>query len=325
MIRIELPTNCTLHASQSFLQGIDYFGADDTAAELVFHPRWMHLEPYALAMLAAWGEWCNEKNLPITARNLGASADFAWRMRLFDHVKIPYSPQRAQHEEAGRFLPLTMVTSSADVRSVMADISALLHLDKDEDELTAVQFCVSELIRNAIEHSGNRKAIVCAHNYSAGKPKRITIAVADTGMGIRAHLGRARPIPNDSDAEAVLLSLYPGITGAIPGVYGTAENAGAGLFMTRSIAKSTGGYFLLLSGNACYRQMRIPDADRQTQLFPDPRHERHNVWKLQHPWQGTVVTMEIVTERIWDFREYLDWIKKVIPEKQSVRSRLRFE
>ena len=45
-------------------------------------------------------------------------------------------------------------------------------MDAEPDGLAAVQYCVSELIRNVLEHSGSPDgAFVCAHRYT--KKKRI--------------------------------------------------------------------------------------------------------------------------------------------------------
>ena len=111
-------------------------------------------------------------------------------------------------------------------------------------------------------------AYVCAHNFTTTEPNRVSIAVADCGQGIREHLGGVHPEAAGSDRDAVTLALRPGITGARPGMYGTPDNAGAGLFITRSIAKGSGGYFLLV-GKAGYRLMRAnhpEDKDRAREL-----------------------------------------------------------
>src|SRR5262249_11471985 len=160
---------------------------------------------------------------------------------LFQHLGVDYEPGIVEHEEAGRFLPVTQVRNHAQLSAVIGDISALLHLDSEPDGLAAVQYSVSELIRNVLEHSGSPYgAYVCAHRYTKKKPHRVTVAVADCGQGVAQHLGRAHAEALGDDAVALGLAMRPGVTGAIPGVYGTTDNAGAGLFITRSIAKGTG-------------------------------------------------------------------------------------
>lgn len=322
---IQIPNSASFHTARAFLSLNDYFSVSGARAVLRLDPRWMHIEPYALAMLAAWGHWCRRHGINIEVENLGPKADYAWRMHLFEHLGVDYAPGRVEREEAGRFLPVTQVRRGAEIKNVIADISALLHLQDNPESLAAVQYCISELLRNVVEHSNSPDgAFVCAHNFHRADPTRITIGVADCGDGIRYHLGRAHAAARTSDAEALTLALLPGVTGAIPGIYGTPDNAGAGLFITRSIAKGSGGYFLLLSGNACFRLRRaLTDID-QTELPLDPTADRHDLWQLPHSWQGTVVSMEIRADQIADFDSYFAWIRRMVPSRAGISKRIRF-
>src|SRR5262249_45193666 len=137
------------------------------------------------------------------------------------------------------------------------------------------------------------------------------------------HLGAVHPEAARSDRAAVSLALRPGITGARPGMYGTPDNAGAGLFITRCIAKGSGGYFLLASGNAAYRLRRARTPEQQSLLMEDPLHERHDVWEFQRQWQGTVAALEIRTDQIADFQGYFGWIRDHLP-KRAQRKRIQF-
>lgn len=174
-----------------------------------------HMEPIALAMVASWSAWCCKQGKSIQVHNLGRHAGYAARMRLFQHLGVSFDLYLTEHEEAGRFLPLTQVAHQRDVGPVIGDISALLHLDDDPESLAAVQYCVSELLRNMLEHSGAESgAFVCAHRYIK-KPRhnpekkvaqpipRVSIAVADCGQGISAHLGHNYPDALKSDAVAL--------------------------------------------------------------------------------------------------------------------------
>jgi hypothetical protein len=325
MPRVTIPNSAGLHTLRSFLTANDFFGPPAVAV-VELHPRWVHVEPVAIAMLGAWGGWCKRVGKKIDVRNLkGASADYLWRMHLFQHLDFEYSPDRTEHEEAGRFLPLTNVRGSEAVSSVMGDISALLHLHDNPDTLAAVQYCISELLRNVLEHSSSPEgAYVCAHNYSNGQPPRITIAVADCGTGIAAHLGDSYPLAKEDHRAALQLAMRPGITGARPGIYGTPDNQGVGLFITRCIAKGSGGYFAVLSSDECYRLRRARNADEQTELFEDAFEDRHDLWHLPHPWQGTVVAVEIRVDQIEDFSHYFSWIRDKIPARTDVRRRIKF-
>ncbi|MGC4114931.1 MAG: ATP-binding protein [Myxococcales bacterium] len=248
-------------------------------------------------------------------------------MKLFDVLGIRIPAPFLEHEEAGRFLPITNVKNGSDAQKVIGDISALLHL-RDRDALGAVQYCISELIRNVLEHAGAPEgAFVCAHNYqndSPKYPKRVSIAVADCGQGIRSHLVGNYPEVADDDIKAMRLAMQPGITGARSAGYGGApDNAGAGLFITRCIAKGTGGYFFAMSGAAGYRLRRAND-EEAAELSADPFMDRHDLWGLKNPWEGTVVAVEVCVEKIVDFQQYFRWIRKKIPPRLTCRSRPRF-
>jgi len=324
MAKFVVPTEASIHTSHSFLLKNNFFDHPNDKATLEFNPYYMHLEPVGLAMIAAWGAWCRRNGQAVTVDNLSKRADYAARMRLFQQLGIEYIHKITEHEEIGRFMPLRAVRNQDDIRSVIADVSALLHLGENPDSLAAVQYCMSELLRNVIEHSGSPEgAFVCAHNYTGKGPHRVTLAVADCGCGITQHLGKKYPDITHNDLAALQLAMLPGITGAIPGMYGTADNAGAGLFITRSIAKGTGGYFEIVSGKAAYRLRRAKIEDQAT-LFNDPFLERSDQWRLPNPWQGTVVTIEIKTEMINDFESYFGWIRDQIPPREPTQKRIKF-
>ncbi|HXH38993.1 MAG TPA: ATP-binding protein [Thermoanaerobaculia bacterium] len=326
MPRFVVPNSATLHNAKAFIERNRPFFGSSRNAILEFHPRWAHLDPMALSMIASWGAWCRREGLHVRVGNLGRHAHYAARMKLFQHLGVEFDPHIVEREEAGRFLPVTQVQDRQTLSAVIGDISALLHMDSDPDGLAAVQYCVSELIRNVLEHSGSDDgAFVCAHRYTKKRPHRITIAVADCGQGVAAHLGRAHPEALEDDVIALGLAMRPGVTGAIPGIYGTTDNAGAGLFITRSIAKGTGGYFLLYSGRAAYRLRRTKSAAKQIVLYLDPFDEpRRDVWRFRSRWSGTVVVVEIRTDRIADFQGFFQWIRRQMPTRTQTTRRIKF-
>jgi hypothetical protein len=318
-----VPNSASLHTARALFDQ-NFFFSNRNGATVEFHPRWCHMEPHVLAMIAAWGTEQRVAGRTVKVKNENR-AKYAARMRLFEHlgVNVPYDIH--EHEEAGRFVPITQVRSAADVKGVIADISALLHLQNDPETLAAAQYCLSELLRNVLEHADSENgAFVCAQNFRTGDPPRVSIAVADCGRGIPDHLLRKYPDISDYDSDVIAMALKPGVTGALPGMYGTPDNAGAGLFITRCIAKGSGGYFLVASGQGVYRQRRARNDDEQTQLFEDPLAERHDAWDFSHPWQGTVVALEIRTDQIADFQGYFSWIRKHFSARRKERRKIKF-
>jgi anti-sigma regulatory factor (Ser/Thr protein kinase) len=319
----KLPNSASLKNVRPFLESNNFFSRR-RGATIEFHPGWCHLEPHALAMAAAWGVEQIDAGMTIKVKNK-ERAKYAARKKLFDHIGVAVPFEIHEHEEAGRFVPITQVKDSASVRSVIADISALLHLQDDPETLAAVQYCLSELLRNVLEHSAsNNGAFVCAQNFRTGTPPRVAIAVADCGIGIPEHLRRAFSDASDRDSEVVSFALKPGVTGAPRGVYGTPDNAGAGLFITRCIAKGSGGYFFIASGHGAYRLRRARNPDEQTELYEDPLDDRHDLWEFHHPWKGTVVALEIRTDQIADFEGYFAWIRRHFSDRSRKTRRIRF-
>lgn len=328
MPRLVIPNSVALQNVRAFVECNRPFQHDSDEAVLEFHPNWVHMEPVALAMAAAWGRWAIRSGYPLRATNLGRKTAYAGRMKLFEHLEIDFDPGLTEHEATGRFMPLTQISGSVDVRRVIADLSALLHLQDDPETLSAVQYCISELLRNVLEHSDSPDgAFVCAHRYTKPREEqnRVTIAVADCGRGIASHLGRAYPEAAEDDAVALGLAMRPGITGAQAGIYGAPENAGAGLFITRGISKGSGGYFFLLSGSAGYRLRRARNDDEMRYVSLDPFDEpRHDRYDFSTPWEGTVVSVEIRTQKIGDYDGFLQWIFQKVPRRHTRSERIRF-
>jgi anti-sigma regulatory factor (Ser/Thr protein kinase) len=325
--RLVVPNSAALHTARQFLRLNRPFKKNTKTAILQLHPRWLHVEPMGLVTIAAWGAWCRREGYRITVRNQGPHAAYMARMKLFEHLGVPYDARPVTpYEEAGRFLPVTQVRRREEVQAVIGGISALLHLQDDPESLSAVQYCVSELLRNVLEHSGSPEgAFVAAHRYTKKGPHRVTIAVADCGRGIADHLGQVHPEALTDDRVALALAMRPGITGARAGLYGVPDNAGAGLFITRCMAKGTGGYFLLDSGRAAYRLRRSRDDDEMVQLYMDAFEDpRHDEWLFPAPWQRTVVSVEIRTEKIGDYNGFFQWIFDQIPRRESRRGRIKF-
>lgn len=324
MPTFRVPDAASLHTARSFFAENDPFVETVGPAVLELHPQWAQLDPTALAAIAAWGGWCRRHNLTVEVRNLGRNADYAARRQLFQHLGIEYAPAQVTRGPR-RFLPVTQVRDRSEITNVIAQLGTLFAPNEDPDSVTATRYCISELLRNVIEHSNSPEgAYVSAQRY-LGKRKRVTIAVADCGRGIAEHLSSAYADTRGNDMLALNLAMRPSVTGARPGVYGTSENAGVGLYFTRSIAKGTGGYFFMASGSAAYRLRRTEDPQEKCNLVADALAEpQHDRWLLPTTWQGTVVAAEIRTNEIADFDGFFGWIKGKLPRRDPSTKRIKF-
>jgi len=327
MPQLLIPNEASIRTIRNLLFLNSPFSDTNTPAQLVMHPRWAFMDPIAMAMAAAWGGWCQRNGCTMQAENVGGpSQKYAIRMGLFEHLKVSHEPLVQEHEEAGKFIPLTQVRTGADLAAVIGNVSALLHLDKEPHALAAVQYCISELIRNVLEHSGSMEgAYICAQRYTKDPP-HVSIAVADCGFGIASSLSYSYPQAEDDDRVALQLSMQLGITGVIKsGMYSSAtDNAGAGLFFTRAIAKATGGYFALISGDGAFRIKRLRKGERPLvyqDAFDDPRH---NFWTLGWRWPGTVAAAEVLTQNVPNFPTFFRSIVQQLPAKKTVAGKIKF-
>jgi hypothetical protein len=303
--KIQIPNEASVHILRSFLSRNQFFAENATEFEIAFHPRFIYVQPFALAMLAAWGHYCAARKIPIRCSNMSASGvDYAWRMGLFRELDIAYEPVRQSHEEAGRFIPLRQISRGADVQAFLADVAPLLHRP---EHIQAVQYCFSELIRNVLEHAGGTPAFACAQYYHAAH--RVSIGVADCGVGLLASLKKAHDFADDQ--HAIIGALKPGITGAPRQMYGSPDNAGVGLFFTKSIAKASGEYFAILSGQSAFR-LRRRRTREVLKLYVDPNNDRHDLYDGLPPWRGTVVAVDIGVRQERRFEQTMAAIRDAI-------------
>jgi hypothetical protein len=287
---------------------------EDGTAKLIFHERWAYIQPWVLSAIAAWGLRAQAAGIPVEVEN-GEQAGWAWRFGLHQFLGVEPTKQFAEREEAGRFVALRQVRTADDLAQLLADIVPLLHLAEEPGEEKAVQYALSEMTRNVLEHSGSADgAVVCAQLYpGTGKPRGttsrsyISIGVADTGDGVRTTLGRNYPVTSDTDA--LLTAMEFGTTGAVPGIYGTRDNAGAGLYFTRRLSWATGRYFGIVSGDAIFR---ISQAERTP---PDVK-----LVKSVPAWPGTIVAVEIGLDWELDFEDFVAATRKSFTKRSEEAS-----
>ena len=259
-----------------------------------FHPHYCHMQPWVIAALAAWGLRAQENEISIRVENANRAA-YAWRLGLGEYLGVDPGVEIKPHEETGRFVALRTITNGDEHSALISDVVTLLHLAEEPEQARAVQYALSEMMRNVREHSASdHGSVVCAQWYKGRKGDRyVSIGVADTGRGILNSLRQNFPDLAD-DTEALLSAIQPGITGSQPDIYGATNNAGAGLFYTRRLAESSNQYFGLVSGDAIFRSslaMRTPPEDKM--VFPIS------------PYPGTVVCVNLSLHPEVTFDDFL--------------------
>jgi len=310
------------------LGNIDPFLASfDTANpykfEISFHEKWFSVHPVVLSMVAALGLRYSPSNIKF--KNLEAkSRHYLKRMGLFDLLKIDSKIEIAEHEPAGRFIPLTTIHDKNSLSAFIEDMIPLLHLEPEKAK--PIRYIISELIRNVFEHSKSAiGAVLCAQYYK--KSNSIRMGIVDSGVGIRETISSAYPAGNDLDA--IKLALTPGVTGTTRRIGGSEQNAGAGLFFIKSIAKVNRDFFMLYSGNSMYKLLKTA-TDKKVRLYADPLQDKHSSKNNLPCWQGTVVGVDLDLNSKEGFNDLLNLIgniySKTIKEKrkQYYRKKARF-
>lgn len=312
---IEIPNSASIRSAKGFLTRTDWTHGGHTLIR--FHDRWCHMQPWLLAALAAWGLDARDKETEIELENANR-AGYAWRFGLHDYFGIGAPVEFKPHEPAGRFVPLRAVRTQDEQGQLMADVVPLLHLSGEPEQAKAVQYVLSEMIRNVREHSrAGNGAIVCAQYYSGAASRYVSVGVADTGIGVRTSLSQNYHEAT-TDAAAVQLAVEPGVSGAVRTGYGSSNNAGAGLFYTRRLAQSSDQYFALCSGNAMFRTSTAKRKPADSNL----------VFPIQ-TFPGTVVCANFALENEVDFDDFLkitgeEFSKLDVALREKVRDRVQF-
>ncbi|MEO7364374.1 MAG: ATP-binding protein [Candidatus Saccharimonadales bacterium] len=184
----------------------------------------------------------------------------------------------------------------------------LLHLDEVPEKAKAIRYVIYEVVRNVFEHSGSAwGAILCAQYFK--KTNTLRIGIADTGVGIKQSIEQSYSPTSDSDA--IKLALTPGITGTTKRTGGTDENAGAGLFFTKSIAYINRSFFMIYSGDAMYK-LRMRDVRKPVNfLNANPLKDNHSAREDLPYWRGTVVGVDISLDDTSEFNNLLNLIGAV--------------
>jgi hypothetical protein len=292
---IFVPSRVVLSEATTFLTEKDWVLQQDARVEIGFEGGDGHVEPWALTALCAYALACKRHDMTIAIEGVdGAAGPLRMGVMRFMEPR-PGRLNDPELEPAGRYIPLRWVLTSQNLALLFADVVPLLHLADAPEQAKAIQYCVSEMVRNVLEHSrSDDGAIVAAERYpeDADGPSRVSIAVADGGIGIRRSMERNYEV--STDAESILTAVKPGTTGAVPGLYGTTENAGAGLFFTRRMARTTGGRFAVISGDALFLSPPVANGEDDEALLA-----------TISPFPGTVIAIEVGTETRFDLTEFL--------------------
>lgn len=300
-MKAHIPNSAFLGNINTFTTGMNL--TKPAILEITANPNWISIHPLVLAIVGALGRTVTPANIScqeITA----ASGHYLVRMGLFSFLGIEPKVKTGEvhHEPTGILIPLSQIKNEKEQNKFIQDLVPLLHMQDAPKDVEAIQHIFSELIRNVIEHSKSpHGAVVCAQYFK--KTNRISIAVADTGIGLRQSLKTSYAVKDD--LLAIQLALTPGITGTTLRPGGSRQNAGFGLFLTKSIARVNGDYFVIISGEKMYKLLLNGKA---LKLKRDPFEDRHSLADIPN-WKGVAIGVDISLTSSKDFSILLTAIR----------------
>lgn len=314
-MEIHLPNSAFLGNIDPFLKSFD--SSKPEKLEISANKKWISVHPVVLSIVVALG--LKVKKHKIYCEKLEAkSKHYLERMGLFKILKIKSNMKIVEHEPAGRFIPLTVIKNSFELTKFVTEMIPLLHLETKQVE--PIKHIITELVGNVLEHSQSKiGAILCAQYYQ--KSNRISIGIVDAGVGIKKTINHSHPAK--TDLEAIRLALMPGITGTTSKEGGSEFNAGAGLFLIKSIAKVNRDFFIMYSGNAMYKLLKSSDKEK-IKLYADPFKDKHSKDEDYPYWEGTIVGIDISLDQTREFSTLLDFIWKIYVKTVRERKKSKY-
>ena len=302
-MKVHFPNSAHLQNLGAFINQMVLSEPDQLAFSM--HESWISVHPVVLSMTACLAALVKHRGGATQGQvNQIRALAYPIRMGLFRFLELDPGRTITAHEESGRFVPLTQIHTSAQLREAITNLVPLLHAPKEVAD--SIRYVFSEMVRNVIEHAASPVgAFVCAQYYK--NTNRISIGIADAGVGILATISRSHAA--HTSREAITLALQPGVTGATSRIGGNEFNAGAGLFFTKSIAALSKNLFVLYSGDAMFKLLRGSEKEPPS-LHADPKLDNHRFVEGLPAWPGTVVGIDINIDQGGDFPQLLDSIRK---------------
>lgn len=303
---------------RSFVESLDF--TDPDSLDISTHNKWVTVHPANLVLTAALAMQIGKENVEIIGK-IPDTGRYLDRMGLYSLTKTPSPFTYTKKEEAGKFVPIKVIRTANDQSRFITDIIPLLHLS--ENNATIIKYIIGELVRNVIEHSFAKDGAVVAAQYYK-KNNRVSIGICDTGIGIWKSM-QTHWHPK-TDVEALDLALTPGITGTTRKEGGTSENAGAGLFFIKSIAKITRNYFAIYSGSAEYTLLKHDKRVKgMPRLYADPNRDPHRSTNTVPSFNGTLVAVDISLDETTEFNDLLANIGRVYDKAIRERKKSKYK
>lgn len=189
--------------------------------------------------------------------------------------------------------PLIAIRNPTDMRVALDRTETFVaHFGVEYQRI--LRYVIAELLYNALEHGrrefswrGRRLPTPAVLQFSwYEQANEIGIVVADTGMGVRAHLAQAYPALTSTE-EALRFAIQPEVSGTFGrhDPYSDRNNAGMGLFLSSNIVRRLRADMYIVSSNGV--------------LHVSPSDLTSNA--LQNSWHGTFVLLSMRLDQTSQF------------------------
>lgn len=240
---IQLPKSVTAERMFSFLQ---LLGSADGENKICLDFKMVQFyEPIAIVLLLSRLRHWHNHGVKLSMSNYKTCPAHGYLQRIdfYEQLGLKLEESFLRQASAERFVEICTVkkTNADEIAREMSRCIAV-HSEQADDVETCFKYALGEILANCAQHSG-AEGYACAQYYP--KSKRIAIAVADCGIGLRNSF-------NDTEMEGRLLShedalrecLKPFVSSALlrpPPPYGSHVNRGIGLAMVSELARQTCG------------------------------------------------------------------------------------
>lgn len=279
---------------------------DDPSLALIFPEGYFALHPIAVAAIAAAGVRARTEGADVMVKRIPETHPLRYlaRMGLFDAIGVDHTFKQQEHEPAGRFVPLRVISDGQELSDFVAELTPIFH---DEPErIEPVKYVIAELVRNTLEHGGGSPAVAMVQAFP--KAGTIAIGVADVGIGMRSSLARHHHVGNP--VQAIELAMQPGVSGTTSRIGGNAENAGAGLFFCKSLAYISAQYFVVWSGDGMFKLLRRRPVDPKS-IKARASQDRATRIQTLGKWPGTVLGVDISEDAFRQFAQFMKQMREV--------------
>lgn len=199
---------------------------------------------------------------------------YAARMQLWEALDMPSPRIVGRHSTEGKFLPVQIFNKNKqNVTDVAAQLIKVIKKNASLEYRDSLSICLQEIVNNFFDHANIANELPClVAAQSWPKGNLVQIAIADSGIGIRASLQDNFELQTQLEAQnACTLASQYGVTSKP-----NAGHSGYGLALAKGLMEASGGKYILLSGNEIFTcKQGIAKSE-----------------KLNCAWDGTLLILE---------------------------------